>query len=299
MAAAVQSALALLVIGVAANVAGIRLPPSPWATIVVVVVLPGGTSLPFFASMLMPDLLAGLAILSIATLMLGATPRLWQRGVLAGTIAFAALSHSSVILIGGLLFATILVLEGLLGHSSIRQLLRSAAWVAAALAVGVAGEAAFGIVMVKTIGEPPIRPPFLTARLLADGPGARWVHEHCHNSTLAVCKFASIAGKGTADQFLWDTDPSIGAFTVADKETRQALGREQLRFAVDVIMAYPGDVFRSTFDNVLIQLTSIGLKEFNYQQLQMNGFRAKVPPPFLEALENSLAAEERYPIEPF
>jgi hypothetical protein len=294
----VQSALALLVIGLAATVVGIRLPPCPLVTIVLFVVLLGGTSLPFFISMLMPDLLAALAILAIATLMLGATQRLWQRGFLVATIALAALSHSSVILIGGLLLATIFVLEALFGLSSIRQLLRSTAWVAAALAVGVAGEVAFGAVMVKTVGEAPIRPPFLTARLLADGPGTRWVHERCQRSTYAVCKFASIAGKGTSDQFIWATDPSIGAFTLTDKATRQALGREQWRFAADVLVAYPGDVLRSTLDNLFIQFTSIGLEEFNYPD-QDDRFWAKIPPTFLKPLENSLAAEGRFPIEPF
>ena len=294
-----QGALALLVIGIAANVVGIGLPPSRSANVALVVLLLGGTSLSFYVSMLMPDLLAALAVLSIATLMLGTTPRLWQSGVLAGTIAFAALSHSSVILIGGLLVATIFVLAGLLGHSSIGQLLRSAAWVVAALAVGVAGEVAFSVVMVKTVGEPPIRPPFLTARLLADGPGTRWVHEHCQTSTYAVCKFASIAGKGTSDEFLWEKDPSIGAFTVADKATRQALGREQWRFATDVTMAYPGDVFRSTFNNLFIQVTSLGLEGFNYDPPNYIDLRAKMPPAFLKALDNSLAAEGRFPVGAF
>ena len=169
-------------------------------------------------------------------------PRRLSRLDLAALTAmtvFAAMAHNShVLIIAGVMAAG----AGLwLGRSALRlgdADPRPALGVGgAAIACGVAGAMLFSAMVRHSVGAAPITPPFLTARVVADGPGRLYVREHCWDHPFAVCAFADrLAGTDT-DGFLWDENPRTGVFAVATPEQRRALATEQGRFALASTLA--------------------------------------------------------------
>ena len=252
-----------------------------------------GTSLPMFVSMLMPDFLTGLAILLAAAAM--AFPM--SVGARAGCFAilgFATLSHSSnVLILGAMLAAFVVFGRGL--QSPARPFLAAVALLVGALVVGLAGDAGFNAVVRRATGDAPIRPPFVMARLIADGPGTDWLDARCAQASYVVCRYRAAAGKGTSDEFLWNRDPAIGVFTVASKEERTALSAEQFAFAWDVLKAYPSRVVADAGRNFASQAIKVGLAEFNYEGGDLEHFAAKLPPKDARDLRGTLAAEHRFP----
>ena len=127
------------------------------------------TPVAFFASRLMPDAFAGVAILALANLFVyGARMTGWRLLAWTGLLAASLLMHSSHVLI-----ALTLTALGAIGRQTLRWPLswRGMSCAFIALAIALMGEAAFVLVTKAAFGVSPIRPPFLTARLIADGPG--------------------------------------------------------------------------------------------------------------------------------
>ncbi len=48
-------------------------------------------------------------------------------------------------------------------------------------------------------------PPFLTARLIVDGPGRRYLEKNCSDSKWEVCRYSNNLS-GSSDRFLWSSD---------------------------------------------------------------------------------------------
>ena len=62
-------------------------------------------------------------------------------------------------------------------------------------------------------GMPLHRPPFLMARVLADGPGREYLHKVCKgpDNPYVICR-AINAPLTRSDDILWEESPLIGAF---------------------------------------------------------------------------------------
>jgi hypothetical protein len=291
-----QGLLAVAVIALALRASRAHVAPLPsWRrSLAYLAVLGLGTSLPFFVSMLMPDLLTGLAILAGATLLAFATTRAARIGGFA-VLSFATLSHSSNVLVLAGMIAAFAALTYAL-HRSVRRALVDAALVVATIVVGLAGDAAFGAVVRHTTGMAPIRPPFLMARLIADGPGADWMRDHCADSTYVVCRYVAHAGEVSSDEFLWSHDVAHGGvFTVANKDERAALSAEQLPFFKDVLFTYPGRVLLDAARNFGSQLTKAGLDEFNYRKEDLAQIASRIPSRDAVDLQATRAAAQDFP----
>jgi len=288
-----QGLLAVAAIGIALRASRTAVLASPgraWGFVALMVL---GTSLPFFVSVLMPDLLTGLAILMAATLLaFELTPG--QRGGCLATLCFAALAHSSNLLVMGAVLAAFIAMS--LGRrQAAAPVLRSGALVLGAVCVGLAGELATAAVVQRSTGQAPIRPPFLMARLITDGPGADWARAHCASSPYVVCRYAANFGQGSSDDFLWDHDPRIGVFSVASRDERVALAQEQLAFARDVVAAYPWRVAADAARNFGRQLTLTGISQFTYGPAEVDYFAHKIPATDFAHLKDTLAAARRFP----
>ena len=99
------------------------------------------------------------------------------------------------------------------------------------------------------------------ARVIADGPGTKFLQQNCASKTYTVCHYADRLPMH-ALQFLWSTDPATGVFSAANIETRNALSSEQSKFVLDVIKFDPyGELSRSA-QNTALQFWDISLDDF-------------------------------------
>ena len=167
-----------------------------------------------------------------------------------------------------------------------------------ALAAAVCGTLLFSAMVKHSVGAPPITPPFLTARVIADGPGRLYVAEHCKDRPFAVCAFADRLETADTDGFLWDTDPATGVFAIATPDQRRALATEQTRFAFASTLAHPWLQVQASARNVALQLVQTDLDDFDYKPSVLAELKADLPDEHRGRMESSVAARRGWPIAP-
>lgn len=238
------------------------------------------TPAPFFVAFVMPDLWAGLAIGAVAALFAfpGRLSRA-ERLTLGAMLLFAALAHNSVVLILVLL-ASLGGLLALLRRRTAPDPRPALAFSALAVGAAVAATMAFNAAVERTTGQPPVMPPFLTARVIEDGPGLRYVREHCGEAEWEVCRYADRLPL-KVDYFLWLEDPAQGVFNVASPDSRRALSREQTRFTLAVFAAYPAEQIAATLRNAAGQTVRTDLEDFAYLPPFMAQMGERVAEPHL------------------
>jgi hypothetical protein len=261
---------------------------------VLVILLACTTPVAFFASRLMPDMFAGIAILATANLIVYAE-QMDRVCLLAwiGLLGAALLFHSTHVLVA------LVILFGFLLY---RVFLRgSASWtglgaVFFCIVLAFAGDAAFSIATMKAFGVAPIRPPFLTARVVADGPGEAYLKSSCPDSGFAACRFIDRLPT-TAGNFLWSSDAANGGvFTPADPATRRALSNEQFRFVLAVLRYDPLGEATAMARNTLKQIGMVSMFEFNLNRDDRNEFRQELPPRYLKAAEQTRSWDDSMPV---
>ena len=261
----------------------------------VIAILALASPAPFFIAFLMPDIWAGVAIGAGAALfaLAGRLKRI-DVAVLAAMTAFAAMAHSSVLPV----LLALLVAGG--GWSLIRR--RTApdprlglAVLGLAVVAALAGDFAFTKMVEHTAGRPPVMPPFLSARLVADGTGTRFARERCAGA-FVVCRYAGRFPMGV-DDFLWGLGDKA-VFETASADDRRALGAEQTRFALAVVQAYPVRQALVSAGNAALQTVDTDLSDFNYKPSLRASLSARMPPAPAAALRGSLAWREAWPLGP-
>ena len=212
------------------------------------------TSLPFFVSLLMPDLLAAFGIL--AFLLLAIDRKRLHRGERWGLYALmlvSVLAHLTHILI----IATLAL--ALFAWALFRRWRRSqfAPLIGASsviVLVGVISVMITSLVVEQTFGRAPLLVPLLTARFLADGTGLDYLRRNCPEAGFAACAYRD-RKQVILGEFLWSLEPGKGAYMIADTATRRALSTEDSRFALAVLAAYPleqgGRILRNGWRQVL------------------------------------------------
>lgn len=259
------------------------------------------TPLPFFVCLLMPDLFSGVTIVAAAVLLLG-----WKReaplvrGYLVAILALAALVHSSnVLLLAGfaILFAGWTVIRARRRPGGIARLLPAGALLGCAL-VGLAGESAFTAAITSITGQSPIRPPFLTARFVDDGPGTAYLRAKCGHSTLVLCRFVDRLPV-PSDGFLWDPDPRTGVFMAVSPTLQRRLAAEQLPFVLASVRHAPLATATMLLRDFATQLGKGGLSEFHYNREQRSYFAVKLPAAMFANVRQSPAYRGTFPLAPF
>lgn len=247
------------------------------------------TPVSFFISFLMPDIFASFLI--VGTIILAGfwealKPR--DRIFISAIILFSALAHTSHLLLlicMGALFACVSFIAE--RKTKILYSFPKRAIVLFALVlVGVLGELAFSYGAHHTVGADPIRPPFVMARVIADGPGYQFLQKNCATKRYVVCNFMDRLPTA-AEAFLWDSNPKSGIFSTADLPTRTALASEQASFVFDVFRSDPVGVMTSAAKNTIRQLHTVGLDEFFPNEQQLQYFKGKLPDLYFNRLLRS------------
>jgi hypothetical protein len=251
------------------------------------------SSLPFFASFLLPDIFAGLAILGAANLLtLGDQVRGLERVFWLSILALAVVFHPTHLAIVLILLPAAFVAwvwSKRISRFGVIGLIFVAG-------VGIVSELSFAVSVERLVGAPVVRPPVLMARIIADGTGFAYLRENCPQAGFAVCEFVGRMPVTNADSFLWDSSPSKGIYSLAPQETRRALSSEQYRFAAAVLIHDPKGEISAALNVAFRQLQMIGLSDF---RAAADEALPRLPEGYGHAMANSAMGRKSFPLAAF
>lgn len=261
--------------------------------------------LPFFASFLMPDVLTGCAMIAAAALLAGWDRERWPARIAWSAVAtFAALSHASHILIllglaaGTVALAVMARTWPRQGRPGSPLFGGAAAMLGLAALLGLVGDATFTEAVERATGHEPIRPPFVTARLVADGLAGPFLQRHCGSGggepPYALCRYSGRMPakpmRAWSDGFLWSKDGNAGGVFMAVPASQQrALASEQGRFALHVFLERPVSVTLNALTAAAEQAMMMRLDEFNYSPDDRSAMPARLPASVLQEVRKSAA----------
>ena len=227
--------------------------------LVLVILLSLLTSLAWFASLIMPDILGPVAYLCIYLLVFARETLSRVEHMTVIVIAWWAIaSHvTHLMLATGMcaLFAFLLVLR----RPSMRSRLRAVGEVAVIVSLTAVAHLALHDYL---YGKPSLngkRLPFLMARVIADGPGDWYLENHCGQVKLTICGYVDELPMDT-DDFLWAGD---GIWQRASEQTKARLREEETRFVLATLRAYPGQQLSKSAANFWHQLMTFDLSLFH------------------------------------
>jgi hypothetical protein len=277
-----QAAAALLTVYLGVRAFGLQ----PWPDLpLIALALCVFSDLPFFSSFLMPDLFAGIAILACALLI--ASPSKLERldyGLLVVLLATAMLFHDSCIAVS---LAMLTIAVAVMGFRRSFGNWRGPAFILLALAISFAGQSMVAYGIKHATHQSPLRLPFLSARLIADGPGTDYLRATCPNSAFALCDYVSTFPIPETE-FLFGDSPGHSVYDVAGYERRREISSQELRFVLAVLRYDPMGVGRSAARNFAEQLTDFGLSDFSYR-LRIKIMDGSLPPNALRQVKASRA----------
>ena len=247
--------------------------PAYWG---VTALLALGTPLSVFTGLLMPDTWVSLAILALAAWVTHERAlSVGQRAVLAAMVLFAMVSHASAV---PLVAVMVLAAWGWRHRASWEGLSRRAlAGAALCVLAALAAEAAFSLSVTRLVGAAPLRLPHLSARLVDAGPGTAYLRRHCPKDGWAACGYVDHFPTPWTD-FLFSTDPHLGAFALADAATKRRLSQEQEALAWAITREDPAGVARALLVDAGRQLASFGVDVWGFGPRELAMYDGRVPP---------------------
>jgi hypothetical protein len=231
------------------------------------------SSIAWFTCFLMPDILGPLAYLAFFLLFFArdSLSRV-ERIALALIACWGITAHSTHLLLAAALFL-LLVLFALFDRRPFRRNLPALAEITAALTLAVLAQVALYAFL---DGKPSLngqRPPYLTARVIADGPGRWYLESHCATEHWAACgHLANLTSD--ADSFLWgDNAP----YQTASEEEQAKFEQQDTPFFLATIRAYPCQQFQRSAANFGQQLVTFGLYDFDSSEWTLGQFDQTIP----------------------
>ncbi len=231
------------------------------------------TSISWYVSLIMPDILGALLYLCIYLLIFAReTLTRAERWSLALIAWWAVTAHSThLILSAGLCFLLALLL--LFRWKPIAGRGRALAEVAAIVFLGAGALVAIHAFL---YGKPSLngnRPPYLMARVVADGPGAWYLRAHCATLDWAICADVNHLPDND-DDFLWG-DGIVWAG--ATPQTQQRLLAEEMPLVKAALRAYPRAQFDRSWANFTQQLNDFGVNDFDNNDWMANALDPTIP----------------------
>jgi hypothetical protein len=146
-------------------------------------------------------------------------------------------------------------------------------------------------------GEPSLngdRPPFLMARIIADGPGRWYLEQHCPEVKFAICDHVHDLPTDP-DIFLWGAN---GIWQNTDDESAQRLSREEMPFVLATLRAYPRQQLTKSAIAFWQQLAVFGLYDLDASDVILDEFDSVFPGARAHYLQ-SRQAQNTLPLEFF
>ncbi len=159
-----------------------------------------------------------------------------------------------------------------------------------------AGQSLVAYGVKRATGETPLRLPFLSARLIADGPGTEYLRVTCPESHFTLCQYVNLFPM-PSEEFLYGPTPPLSVFELASYPQRRAISEEQFRFLLAVVRYDPVGVLKSALRNGAKQLIDFRLVEFNYSPDRKTLFDRTLPLQTLAQVRASAAYRGEMPVK--
>lgn len=250
------------------------------------------TPVGYFASYMLPDVFGALGLLAAGHLLF-----FWSGQSRASRFFwFALLALAILFHTANMLLVTLLALAAAIGLAFRLPASRSGlAAVAGTVVIGFFGQFAFSWGVEHATGAAPIRPPFLAARIIEDGPGYDYLREHCPEVRFVFCRAVGFRSRESA-ALLWSDDPREGIFQALTPAGQRLAAIQQNAFLLAVAKERPLELLRSSAGAFIRQLGYFKLESFNYTGPNNVYFRRKLPEPFLDHARQSKAYRQKMPV---
>ena len=216
-------------------------------------------SMPFIVAHLMPDVFAPVMILVIATITaFGRDMRAWELLLAFALGSLAVVSHLSHLAIAAAMVPAVFLVGLFLG--------RGTWWFAplfagALVVVGFAQQLTVRTAAEQVGDSEVIIRPFLTARLIEDGPGYDYLESKCPDPGVATCALYDALQKSddpmrlTASHILFQRSEQLGSLQRMPEDAQLGVAHEQVAFFVDVLRDRPLETVMAFVNNTLEQST--------------------------------------------
>ena len=235
------------------------------------------TTASWYVSLLMPDIFGPLLYLSVYLLVFAretlSRRELWALSVLA---VWATTTHATHLMLAVGLCVLLALLLFRWPPMAARG--RALAHVAALLAFAASAQMALHAYL---YGQPSLNgnhPPYLMARIIADGPGATYLQQHCAapgkpGLDWAICTEAAHLPDND-DDFLWAEG---GVWQSADHPTQQRLLAEEMPLVLATLRTYPRQQAARSFGNFTQQLDDFGVNDFDNNDWMQRALPQVIP----------------------
>jgi hypothetical protein len=211
------------------------------------------TSVSWFVSLIMPDILGPVLYLCMYLLVFARdTLSRPERFVVAVIAWWAVASHATHLMLAAGICVVLAASWVVFRRGFMFGRLKATAGLAAIVMLAAVAHLALHAYL---YGEPSLngeRPPFLMARLIADGPGRWYIEQHCDETKFTVCERIHDL-PDDPDEFIWGAN---GVWQTSSSEAQQQMLREEIPFALATLRAYPRAQVSKSAANFWKQLTS-------------------------------------------
>lgn len=226
--------------------------------LILVALLSLTTSLPWYVCVIMPDILGPDLYLAIFLLVFAReslTTR--ERGAVSVIALWAITAHSTHLMLA--VFICLLLAVLLLARfPPMRNRGRVLATVVALVFLAAVAQMALHKTLYGKASLFGNRMPYLTARVVADGPGRWYLQQHCGTLHWAICtRVADLPDND--DDFLWADG---GVWAGATEEQRRQMLEQEMPLVRAAVREYPRAQFQRSLANFWNEFTDFGLWDF-------------------------------------
>ena len=236
-------------------------------------------ALPFYSVYLMPDIFAPLLILlaGLVTARAGVL-RWWEAVLIAGLMALAAMTHISHLALA----LALIPVSGVLGVLRWGDDGQPRRWWLAPVLIGLAAggalveRVAFRITVAVVEQSEVVYQPFLTARLIVDGPGMAYLTDVCPAANAATVEpgagepacalYPLITApeyplRRTATHIIFETSQERGSLRLLPPEIQRAIAADQRGFALRVARSRPLALTAAILGNTWRQARRVSVRQ--------------------------------------
>lgn len=232
------------------------------------------TSAGWSAATAMPDIFAGVALLGSISLTLYLERfGLAERIGLVLLLALAITAHASHLPLALATLVTGAAIRCILRRPGRAEAVRDAFWILSPPLLALAALFTLSYVGFGTVSVAPKRYPILLARSISDGPGLRYLQEHCGTERYAICEVFGTNFPTHPREFLWGRN---GVRYRATPEQMERIRNEEWSIVLNAAAEYPMLQLGSSTKNFLRQFGSFGLGKVDFRAALVVGPSGRV-----------------------
>jgi hypothetical protein len=213
------------------------------------------SSLSWFGSFATPDILGPVLYLCIYLLVFARETISRVEQYILYFISWWAIASSFTHLQVVICLCFLLAALAIFHSNSLRKKLIPAAELAGIILLALGAQTAMDTFLYGRSLDNAPRYPFLTARLVGDGVGRKYLVSHCGETNWEICRYEDHLS-GNAKDFLWK---SSGVWMSAPPDSQKRILGQTLPLAIAILRTYPVEQLEQSAADFWIQLKSFDL----------------------------------------